>query len=54
MISMIAMGLVDHGLGQLSETKDYEFGICCFSMKHAALRVESKERLASGYCLIVV
>ena len=31
-----------HRLGQ---TKDYEIGICCFSAKHAALRIKSKDWL---------
>jgi hypothetical protein len=29
-----------------SQTKDYKIGICCFSVKHAALRVKSKDWLA--------
>jgi hypothetical protein len=28
------------------QTKDYEFGICCFSGKHPALRRKNKDWLA--------
>jgi hypothetical protein len=30
----------------LSSTKDYEIGIYCFSSKHAALRIKSKDGLS--------
>ena len=31
---------------QLSQSKDYKIGICCFSAKDAALRKKSKDWLA--------
>ena len=30
------------------QTKDYKIGICCFSAKHAALRIKSKDWLAGN------
>jgi hypothetical protein len=46
MISVLASSAVDHGFEPRSgQTKDYEFGICCFSAMHAALRRNSKEWL---------
>jgi hypothetical protein len=41
--------------GRSGEIKDYEIGICCFSVKHAALK-EKERRLVgseSGYCVRV-
>ena len=44
---MLASSAVDLGFEPLSgQTKDYEIGICCFSVKHAALRRKSKDWLA--------
>jgi len=40
---MVSMTEVDRGTEQ---TKDYQFGICCFSVKHTALRKKSKDLLA--------
>jgi hypothetical protein len=40
---MVSMTEVDRGTEQ---TKDYQFGICCFSAKHTALRKKSKDLLA--------
>ena len=38
MVKVLASSLLDRRLQpQLSQTKDYEIGICCFSIKHAAL-----------------
>jgi hypothetical protein len=35
----------DHGFEtQSGQTKDYNIGICCFSAKHAALRLELEQR----------
>ena len=30
------------------QTKDYKIGICCFSAKHTALRIKSKDWLAGN------
>jgi len=39
MVSVPVGSAVDHGLEhRLSQTKDYNIGICCFSPKHAALQ----------------
>ena len=39
--------VVDRGFESRSgQNKDYEIGMCCFSVKHAALRRKSKDRLA--------
>ena len=39
----IALNVVDRGLEPGSgQTKDYKIDICCFSVKHAALRRKSK------------
>jgi hypothetical protein len=47
MVNVLASSAVDRGFEpQWSHTKDYQFGICCFSAKHAALRIKSKDRLA--------
>ena len=46
MVSMLASSVVDRGFEPRSgQTKDYKFGICCFSAKHAALRRKIKEVL---------
>ena len=45
MVSVFASSAVDRGFEPRSDqTKDYKFGICCFSGKHAALR-----RKANGW-----
>ena len=47
MISVLASSVVGRGFEPLSgQTKDYKIGICCFSAKHAALRIKSKDWLA--------
>ena len=47
MISVLASSAVDRGFESRSgQTKDYKIGICCFSVKHAALRRKSKDLLA--------
>ena len=44
---MLAWGAEDHGFkSQSGQTKDYEIGICCFSVKHTTLRRKSKDWLA--------
>jgi hypothetical protein len=46
MVNVLASSAVDHWLESRSgQTKDYTFGICCFSAKHAALRRKSKDGL---------
>ena len=40
MIIVLASSAVDRGFESRSgQNKDYEIGICCFSAKHASLRV---------------
>ena len=47
MISMLVSSVVDRGFEPRSgQTKDYKFGICCFSAKYAALRRKNKDWLA--------
>ena len=47
MVSVLASSSVDRGFEPRSgQTKDYKIGICCFSVKHAALRRKSKDWLA--------
>jgi hypothetical protein len=49
MVSVLALNVVDRGFEHLSgQTKDYKFGICCFSAKHAALRRKSKDWLTQN------
>jgi hypothetical protein len=44
MVSMLVLSAVDRGFEpRSSQTKDYKFGICCFSANHAALRRKSKD-----------
>ena len=44
MVSVLASSVVDCGFEPRSgQTKDYKIGICCFSVKHAALRRKSKD-----------
>ena len=47
MVSVLASSAVDCLLEPRSgQTKDYEISICCFSVKHIALRSKSKYWLA--------
>ena len=47
MVSVLASSAVDSELVSLSgQTKDYEIGICCFSVKDAVLRRRNKDWLA--------
>jgi hypothetical protein len=47
MVSLLASSAVDRGFEPRSgQTKDYKIIICCFSVKHAALRRKSKDWLA--------
>jgi hypothetical protein len=47
MVSMLASSAIDRGFEPRSgQTKDYKIGICCFSVKHAALRRKNKDWLA--------
>jgi hypothetical protein len=46
MVNVLALSAVDHGFEPRSgKTRGYEIGICCFSSKHASLRVKSKDWL---------
>jgi hypothetical protein len=48
MIRVLARFVVDRGFEpQLSQTKEYEIGVCWFSAKNAELRRKSKDLLAS-------
>jgi hypothetical protein len=47
MSCVLASSVVDRGFEPRSgQTKDYKIGICCFSVKHTALRRKSKDWLA--------
>ena len=47
MVSVLSSNAVDRGFEPRSDkTKDYKIGMCCFSVKHAALRSKSKDWLA--------
>ena len=47
MVSVLALSVVDRGFQPRSgQTNDYKIGICCFSAKHAALRIKGKDWLA--------
>jgi hypothetical protein len=49
MVSVLASSAVDRGFEHRSgQTKDYKIGICCFSIKHTALRRWSKDWLAQN------
>jgi hypothetical protein len=49
MVSMLALSTVDCGFEpHSSRTKEYKFGIGCFSIRHTALRSKSKDRLAGN------
>jgi hypothetical protein len=46
-VSVFAASAIDSGFEpQSGQTKDYKISICCFSVKHAALRRKSKDWLA--------
>ena len=50
MVSVLVSSAVDCGFEPRSgQTKVYEIGICCFSGKHAALRIKSKDWLARNH-----
>jgi hypothetical protein len=47
MVSMLASIMMDHEFKPpLDQTKDYKFGICFLSAKHADLKSKSKDWLA--------
>ena len=47
MVSVLASSAIDRGFEpRWGQTKDYNIGICCFPVKHAALRRKSKYWLA--------
>jgi tRNA U38,U39,U40 pseudouridine synthase TruA len=47
MISVFVSSAVNRGFDPRSaQTKDYKFGICCFSAKHATLKSKNKDWLA--------
>jgi hypothetical protein len=47
MFSVLTLNVVDHEFEPWSgQTNDYKIGMCCFSVKHAALRRKSKDWLA--------
>jgi hypothetical protein len=49
MVSMLASSAIDCGLESWSgQTKVYKIGICCFSTKHPALRIKSKDWLVQN------
>jgi hypothetical protein len=49
MVSVLASSAVDCGFELWSgQTKDFKIGICCFSVKHAALRSKRKDWLAQN------
>jgi hypothetical protein len=49
MISVLALSAVYRGLELRSgQIKDYEISICCFSIKHTALRRKNKDWLAGN------
>jgi hypothetical protein len=44
MVSMLALIVVDRGFKSWSgQTKDYDIGICCFSIKNQAQRIVGSE-----------
>ena len=50
MVSKLASSAVDRGFEPRSgQTKEYKFGIFCFSAKHAALRRKSNVWLARNH-----
>ena len=50
MVSMLASIAVDRGFEPRSvQTKYFKIGVCCFSVKHAALRRKIKDWLARDH-----
>ena len=50
MVSLLASSVVDRGYEPRSgRTKDYEIGICCFSVNHTSLRRKSQDWLAQNH-----
>ena len=50
MVSVLASSAVARGFKPRSgQTKDYKIGICCFSIKHTALRRKSKDWLVRNF-----
>ena len=48
-VSVLALSVVDRGFKSwLGQTKDYNIGICYFSVKHTALRKKSKDWLTQN------
>ena len=45
MVSVLASSAVDRWFELRSGLTDYKIGICCFSVKHAALRSKNKDLL---------
>jgi hypothetical protein len=46
MVSVLASSMVNHRFNsRLGQTKEYKIGMCCFSVKHAALRRKNKDWL---------
>ena len=46
MVSVLVSSAVDRGFDPRSgQTKDYEIGICCFSVKHTVLERKNKDGL---------
>ena len=44
MVSVLTSSVVNRGFEhRMGQTKDYKIGICCFSTKHAALRLVGSE-----------
>ena len=49
MVSVLASSAEDRGFESWScQTEDYKIGSCCFSAKHAALRIKIKDWLAQN------
>ena len=49
MVNVLASSAVDRGFESRSgQTKTYKIDICCFSAKHTALRIKSKDWLAQN------
>jgi hypothetical protein len=47
MVSLLASSGVDRGFESRSgQIKDYDIGICCFSVKHATIRRKRKDWLS--------
>jgi hypothetical protein len=45
-VNILFSSVVDHGSSHVEVIPDYKSGICCFSLKHVALRFKSKDWLA--------